>query len=225
MRPSPRRRPANVTGVSADDVSNPIFARLFDRFAAKDKGRGEADLRRELVAGLHGRVLEVGAGNGINFEHYPHAVSELVAVEPEPYLRRAAERTAHEVELEVQVVGGVADALPIEDGAVDAVVVAGVLCSVPDQSSALAEFRRVLRADGELRFYEHVRSQRPRFARFQDLVGLAWPHLMGGCEPNRDTLAELERAGYRVERCRGFGFPAEARISPVLPRVLGVARP
>jgi hypothetical protein len=80
--------------VSANEVSNPVFARLFDRFAAKDKGRGEADLRRELLAGLRGRVVEVGAGNGINFEHYPDSVSELVAVEPEPYLRQAAERAA-----------------------------------------------------------------------------------------------------------------------------------
>jgi ubiquinone/menaquinone biosynthesis C-methylase UbiE len=210
--------------VSADKVSNPIFARLFDRFAAKDKGRGEADLRRELLAGLGGRVVEVGAGNGINFEHYPATVSELVAVEPEPYLRRAAERTARNVELEIQVVSGVAEALPVGRGSADAVVVAGVLCSVPDQRAALAEFRRVLRLEGELRFYEHVRSARPPFARFQDLVAPAWSRLMGGCQPNRRTLAEIEGAGYRIERCRGFGFPANARIYPVAPRILGVAR-
>lgn len=211
--------------MSANEVSNPIFARLFDRFAAKDKGRGEADLRRELLAGLDGRVVEVGAGNGINFEHYPATVSELVAVEPEPYLRRAAERTARGVKLEIQVVGGVADALPLDRGSVDAVVVAGVLCSVPDQGAALAEFRRVLRPTGELRFYEHVRSGRPAFGRFQDLVAPAWGRLMGGCQPNRRTLAEIERAGYRIERCRGFGFPANARVYPVVPRILGVARP
>jgi ubiquinone/menaquinone biosynthesis C-methylase UbiE len=210
--------------VSADEVSNPIFARMFDRFAAKDKGRGEADLRRELLAGLHGRVVEVGAGNGINFEYYPATVSELVAVEPEPYLRRAAGRTAGRVELEVRVVSGVADALPLEAASVDAVVVAGVLCSVPDQAAALAEFRRVLRPGAQLRFYEHVRSRRTSFARFQDLIAPMWGRLMGGCRPNRQTLAEIERAGYGIERCRGFGFPADARIYPVAPRILGVAR-
>lgn len=211
--------------MSADEVSNPIFARLFDRFAAKDKGRGEADLRRELLAGLEGRVVEVGAGNGINFEHYPAGVSELVAVEPEPYLRRVAERAAGDVPVEVRVVGGVAEELPLEGASVDAVVVAGVLCSVPDQAAALAEFRRVMRPGGELRFYEHVRSRRPSFARFQDLVAPAWGRVMGGCQPNRQTLAEIERAGYRVEACRGFGFPANARIYPVAPRILGIARP
>ena len=210
--------------MSADEVSNPIFARLFDRFAAKDKGRGEADLRRELLAGLHGRVLEVGAGNGINFEHYPATVSQLIAVEPEPYLRQAAERAARDVDLEVGVTSGVAAALPAGEGSVDAVVVAGVLCSVPDQAAALSEFRRVLRPGGELRFYEHVRSRRPSFGRFQDLVAPVWSRLMGGCQPNRQTLAEIERAGYRIERCRGFGFPANARAFPVAPRILGVAR-
>jgi ubiquinone/menaquinone biosynthesis C-methylase UbiE len=211
--------------VSDDEVSNPIFARLFDRFAAKDKGRGEADLRRELLAGLRGRVVEVGAGNGINFEHYPADVSELVAVEPEPYLRQAAERAARTVELDIRVTPGTAEALPLGEGSVDAVVVAGVLCSVPDQAAALAEFRRVLDPAGQLRFYEHVRSRRPSFARFQDLIAPVWSRLMGGCQPNRRTLAEIERAGYRIEGCRGFGFPAGARIYPVAPRILGIARP
>jgi ubiquinone/menaquinone biosynthesis C-methylase UbiE len=210
--------------VSASEVSNPIFARLFDRFAAKDKGRGEADLRRELLRGLRGCVVEVGAGNGINFEHYPDAVSELVAVEPEPYLRRAAERAARSIELDIRVVEGVAENLPVETGSADALVVAGVLCSVPDQAAALDEFRRALRPGGELRFYEHVRSRRPGFARFQDLSATVWPRVMGGCQPNRETLGAIERAGYRIERCRGFGFPGEARAYPVLPRILGVAR-
>ena len=210
--------------MSANEVSNPLFARFFDRFAGKDKGRGEADLRRELLAGLRGRVLEVGPGNGINFEHYPDSVSELVAVEPEPYLRQAAERAAATVELEIRVVRGVAGGLPVKTGSADAVVVAGVLCSVPDQAAALAEFRRVLRPGGELRFYEHVRSRRPGFARFQDLSALVWPRLMGGCQPNRETLGAIEAAGFEIERCRGFGFPATARAYPVLPRILGAAR-
>jgi SAM-dependent methyltransferase len=206
------------------DVQNPIFARLFDRFAAKDKGRGEDVLRDELVAGLTGRVVEVGPGNGINFKHFPSGVAELVAVEPEPYLRRAAERAAASVPIEVRVVAGTADALPLEPGSVEAVVVAGVLCSVPDVADALGEFRRVLRPGGELRFYEHVRSARSGFARYQDAVDRVWPRLMGGCHPNRDTLAAIRGAGFEVERVRYFGFPATARAYPVLPRILGSAR-
>jgi ubiquinone/menaquinone biosynthesis C-methylase UbiE len=210
--------------VSATEVSNPIFARLFDRFAAKDKGRGEDALRRELLAGLHGRVLEIGAGNGINFEHYPPTVAELVAVEPEPYLRAAAERAAERAPIAITVTAGLADSLPADDRSFDAVAVAGVLCSVPDQAAALREFRRVLRPRGELRFYEHVLSRRPWFARFQRAADLIWPRLMGGCHPNRDTLAAIRAAGFEVERCRGFGFPSHARAYPVAPRILGSAR-
>jgi ubiquinone/menaquinone biosynthesis C-methylase UbiE len=214
---------ATVKSMTAGDVSHPLFARFFDRFAGKDKGRGEDALRRELLADLSGRVVEVGAGNGINFEHYPVAV-QLVAVEPEPYLREQAEKTAQTVALAIDVTAGTADALKLPSASVDAVVVAGVLCSVPDQAAALAEFRRVLRPGGELRFYEHVRSRRPRFARYQRAIAPVWARAMGGCEPHRDTLAAIERSGFRIERCRGFGFPHDARGYPVAPRILGVAR-
>jgi ubiquinone/menaquinone biosynthesis C-methylase UbiE len=207
------------------EVDNPLFARFFDRFAARDKGRGEDALRRELVGGLQGTVVEVGPGNGINFAHYPGAVDELIAVEPEPYLRGRAQETAQDVPLAVRVLDGTAADLPIVDASADAVVVAGVLCSVPDQQAALAEFRRVLRPGGQLRFYEHVRSRRPRFARYQDAAARIWPRLMGGCQPNRETLAAIEHAGFAIERCRGFGFPENARAYPVAPRILGVARP
>jgi len=208
----------------SSDVRNPVFARLFDRFAAKDKGRGEDALRVDLVAGLRGRAVEVGPGNGINFPHFPESVDELIAVEPEPYLRRAAERAAETVSVNVRVLDGTAARLPMEDGSVDGVVVAGVLCSVPDVAAALAEFARVLRPRGELRFYEHVRSERPGFARYQDAIDHLWPRLMGGCHPNRDTLAAIRHAGFEVERVRHFGFPASARAYPVLPRILGSAR-
>ena len=209
--------------MAGDEVNNPLFARFFDRFAAKDKGRGEDALRREMLAGLSGRVVEVGVGNGINFEHYPAEVEELVAVEPEPYLRGQAEQTARSLSLRTEVVDGTAADLPLESDSVDAVTVAGVLCSVPDQKAALAEFRRVLRPGGELRFYEHVRSRRAGFGRFQDVADLVWPRLMGGCRPNRDTVAAIEGSGFRIERCRGFGFPPNARAYPVMPRVLGAA--
>jgi ubiquinone/menaquinone biosynthesis C-methylase UbiE len=210
--------------MAREQVSHPIFARFFDRFVGRDKDRGEAELRRELVGGLGGRVAEVGAGNGINFEHYPAAVVELIAIEPEPHLRSAAIEAARGAPVPTEVVAGVAAELPLDDGSVDAVVVAGVLCSVPDQAAALAEFRRVLRPGGELHFYEHVRSRRPGFARYQDRADLVWPLLMGGCHPNRDTAAAIEAAGFRLERWRGFGFPEDARLYPVLPRILGAAR-
>jgi ubiquinone/menaquinone biosynthesis C-methylase UbiE len=207
-----------------EDVQNPLFARFFHRFCGRDRGYGERDLRRELLAGVGGRVVEVGAGNGINFEHYPSGVSELIAVEPEPYLRNQAERAAANAPVPVRVVPGVAASLGLAPGSVDVVVVCGVLCSVPDQREALREFRRVLRDGGELRFYEHVRSRRQVFARWQRLVDSVWPRLMGGCHTDRNTLGAILDAGFRLQRYRGFGFPPGARLYPVAPRILGVAR-
>ncbi len=210
--------------VVGQELENPVFARFFHRFCGRDRGRGEWELRRELLAGVSGRVVEVGAGNGINFEHYPAGVSELIAVEPEPYLRSQAEKAAAEAPVPVRVVPGLAASLERASDSADVVVVAGVLCSVPDQREALAEFRRVLRGGGELRFYEHVRSRRPGFAHWQRLVDFVWSRMMGGCHTDRDTLAAIADAGSRLERCRGFGFPPRARLYPVAPRVLGIAR-
>ncbi len=122
------------------------------------------------------------------------------------------------------MVDGVAGRLPFDDGAFDAAVVSGVLCSVPDVAAALADLRRVLRPGGDLRFYEHVRGRHPVRERLQDAADHVWPRLMGGCHPNRDTLAAIERAGFAIARCRGFSFPPGARLSPVSPRILGVAK-
>jgi SAM-dependent methyltransferase len=118
---------------------------------------------------------------------------------------------------------GAAARIPADDSSFDAVVVSGLLCSVPDQGAALAEFGRVLRPGGELRFYEHVRS-RTAFAGFQDVVDPVWSRLMGGCHVNRDTLTAIKGAGYHVEFCRGLVFPPSARVSVVSPRILGIAR-
>jgi len=204
-------------------VKNPLFARYFDRCGARNEERGNRELRRELLAGLSGRVLEVGAGNGLNFPHYPASVREVVAVEPEPYLRARASEAAAAAPVPVRVTDGTAAELPAADGEFDAVVVSGLLCSVADVPAALAEFGRALRPDGQLRFYEHVRSRDPVFARVQQAADLVWPHLMGGCHVHRQTRAAIGRV-FTIEKCRGFRFPPSAVLSPVAPRILGVAR-
>jgi ubiquinone/menaquinone biosynthesis C-methylase UbiE len=203
-------------------VHHPLFARLYARLARHEDERGNADNRRELLAGLKGRVVEVGAGTGSNFAHYPAAVTEVIAVEPEPYLRKKAESAAADAAVTVRVVEGLADALPLEDGAVDAGVASLVLCSVPNQETALAELQRVIRAGGELRFYEHVlsnRESRRRFQRFMDAT--LWPRMAGGCHMTRDTRAAIEQAGFIVQRSRRFPFPPG---NFGLPHILGSAR-
>lgn len=204
-------------------VNNPIFARYRSRFGARNEERGNRELRREMLTGLSGRGVEVGPGNGLNFPHYPAEVTEVVAVEPEPYLRSRAAEAAAAAPVPIRVVDGLADRIPADGGTADFVAVSGLLCSVPNPRAALAEFARVLRPGGRLRFYEHVRSRDPVFAGYQRAADLIWPRLMGGCHVTRDTLAEIERQ-FRVETCRGFRFPGSARFSPVAPRVLGSAR-
>src|ERR1700724_151276 len=109
-------------------VNNPLFARYFARFGGRNEERGNRDLRRELLAGLSGRVLEVGAGNGLNFPHYPRSVREVVAVEPEPYLRARAVEAAVAAPVPVRVADGTAAELPAADAEFDAIVVSGLLC-------------------------------------------------------------------------------------------------
>jgi ubiquinone/menaquinone biosynthesis C-methylase UbiE len=206
------------------EVEHPLFARVFDRYIRGAERTEQADHRRRMLAGLSGRVVEVGAGNGMNFRHYPAEVSQVVAVEPEPYLRGKAAESARTAAVDVRVVEGVADALPVADGEFDAAVASLVLCSVPDQGRALAELRRVLKAGGELRFYEHVRAQSPRMGRLQDASELVWPRVAGGCHMNRDTVGAIERAGFAVEDCQPVPVPPQIRGHSLLPHVLGVAR-
>jgi len=201
-------------------VHHPLFARVYARVGHLLDAE-IADHRRRLLAGLTGQVLEVGAGNGLNFPHYPVTVTEVLAVEPEPYLRRQALAAASQASVPIRVVAGTAEALPAPDGAVDAVVASLVLCTVADLHLALAETRRVLRPGGRLRFYEHVRAEDPRLARWQDRLERPWGWLVGGCHPNRDTVAAITAAGLRLVQLDRFDLPAMPPLAR--PHVLGVA--
>jgi ubiquinone/menaquinone biosynthesis C-methylase UbiE len=201
-------------------VRHPIFARCYARVGhLMDAEIG--DHRRRLLAGLTGRVLEVGAGNGLNFPHYPAAVTEVLAIEPEPYLCRLALAAARQAPVPIRVVAGTAEALPAPDGAVDVVVASLVLCTVTDLNQALADTRRVLRQGGKLRFYEHVRAEDPRLARWQDRLQRPWGWLVGGCHPNRDTVAAITAAGLRLEQLDRLDLQAMPPLAR--PHVLGLA--
>jgi ubiquinone/menaquinone biosynthesis C-methylase UbiE len=202
---------------------HPIFARLYGHLAPMGERAGVASHRDELLAGAAGRVVEIGAGSGLCFVHYPASVTDVVASEPEPYLRHLAVQAARTAPVPVQVVDASAERSPFEDGAFDVAVASLVLCSVLDQQAALAEIHRVLRPGGQLRFYEHVRSQESGKARLQDRVERVWPHLLGGCHANRDTPAAITRAGFDIESCRRFEFRLGALSAPASPHVIGIA--
>ncbi|HEX2026031.1 MAG TPA: class I SAM-dependent methyltransferase [Actinomycetota bacterium] len=197
---------------------HPVFARLWDT-VVRLAGEPEQRHRDEMVRGLRGLVLELGAGTGLNlFRYVPEA--RVVAVEPEPTMARAAAGRAREAKADAAVLRGVAEDLPFPDRTFDAVVACYVLCSVADPRRAISELRRVLSPGGEIRVYEHVRSAHPRWARVQDAITPVWRRFGCNCHPNRDTAALLEAAGFDVDVRRfSFGPPA-----PVRPHILGVAR-
>lgn len=209
-----------------DSVHHPVFARYYAKLSPLlDERAGVAAHRRELLAGLSGRVIEIGAGNGLNFAYYPDTVSEVVAIEPERLLRRHAVNAAVRAGVPVDVVPGAAEALPVKSEAFDAAVASLVLCSVRDVRRALTELRRVLRPGGELRFFEHVRAEGPVPAGVQRVLdATVWPVLFGGCHTARDPLAAIGAAGFELGAYRRLRIPAGRMPNPVAPCVLGAAR-
>ncbi len=193
---------------------HPLFARLYPRGAAAIDEAGSSEHRCRLLAGLSGRVVEVGAGHGLNFARYPTTVTAVTAVEPEPYLRRLAEDAARSAPVPIRLVDGRAESLPLEDDSVDAAVVSLVLCSVSDQAIAVAELRRVVRVGGELRFYEHVLAGNPKLAAWQRRLDPIWRRVAGRCRLTCDTEGTIRQAGFVVDELDRFIF------SPCLPAKL-----
>lgn len=200
------------------------FARYLERHEARHPDPVHRELRRKALAGLSGRVIEVGSGDGRSFEHYPATVERLLAVEPDPTARASAAELAETAPVPIEIVDGDAGSLPAEDDSFDAAVVMGVLCSVPDPAVALRELRRVLAPGGELRFWEHVRSSNPAFRAFQRACGaLFWTRALGGCETTRDTEGAIRAAGFEiVELDRGVHSSSLLTIT-VAPYILGRA--
>lgn len=201
---------------------NPRFAQAYLRVAPKADARGGTAHRRELLADLAGVVCEVGAGSGLNFCHYPAAVTRVVAVEPEPTLRQHSGGVALAAPVPVEVVDGTSEALPLGDSSCDAVVLSLVMCTVPDPAATLAEVRRVLRPGGQVRFYEHVRSGHRVFAWAEDVVTPLWARFTGGCHVNRDPVASLAVAGFDVVDVHRFGFSGQRGV-PRTAHVIGRA--
>lgn len=214
--------PSSATGGTCE---HPLFSRfLHPRLSAKAKAKGEDQYRRRLLEGLTGRVIELGAGDGANFEHYPATVTEVLAVEPENHMRALAENNARNAPAPIRVVAGLADALPAEDGAFDAGIACLVLCSVTDQAIALRELYRVIRPGGELRFFEHVRDERPVLRALQTAADPVWSRMGGGCHLTRDTQDAITASGFQIERSERLRFRMGMVESIAETHILGSAR-
>ncbi|MFI7400399.1 class I SAM-dependent methyltransferase [Streptomyces sp. NPDC049541] len=208
-----------------DPVHHPLFARYYARISVTAETRlGMGGVRDRLLSGLSGRVIEIGAGNGLNFAHYPRAVSEVVAIEPERRLRQLALDATLRCEVPVDVAPGAAEALPVKSEAFDAVVISLVLCSVRDVPRALGEIRRVLRPGGVVRFFEHGRGGGPAMTFTQRALDRTlWPPLNGGCHLARDPVAALREAGFELGPYRRMLMPEKGPRLPTSYCVLGTA--
>ena len=156
--------------------------------------------RRRAISGLHGRVLEIGIGSGLNIALYPEAVRQIIGIDPSPELLSRAAQTSHGLMPAAEIIEGVAEALPLEDRSVDCVVATWALCSVSEPEKALAEIRRVLKPDGIFRFVEHGLAPEPGVRRWQRWLTPVWKHCAGNCHLDRPTAGLIETSGFRMER-------------------------
>jgi ubiquinone/menaquinone biosynthesis C-methylase UbiE len=197
-----------------------MFAATYDRMSRKGEEAGLRAMREGLLAGATGRVLEIGAGTGANLGLYGGGLEGLVMTEPEAAMIRRLQPKADEQAPDAEIVQAPAEALPFEDNSFDTVVSTLVLCGVGDQAQALGEAHRVLRPGGRLLFLEHVRSDDPAFARFQDRMN--WLNrLVVMCDCNRPTLTAIEAAGFDVTQLEHSELPKAPKF--VRPLIVGTA--
>lgn len=205
-------------------MAHRLFAAIYDRMLKGTEEAGLREMRGELLGKARGRTLELGAGTGLNLEHYPAAVGELVMTEPDRYMARKLRvrlAAADGAGRTTEVVECGAEALPFDDASFDSVVSTLVLCTVDDPERAVGEAARVLRPGGALLFLEHVRSDDPRVARWQDRLERPWGFLAAGCHPNRPTPATLAASALEIDSIESGRLPKSPPL--VRPLVSGAA--
>jgi ubiquinone/menaquinone biosynthesis C-methylase UbiE len=198
-----------------------MFAAGYDTFQATMERNFMGELRDDILADARGRVVEIGAGTGVNLEHYPRSIDELVCTEPEEPMAKRLRRKAATSGLDVTVVHAAAEELPFEDDSFDTAVATLVLCTVTDAAASLRELARVLRPGGRLLFIEHVRAQEPGLARWQDRLHPLWVRFGHGCHCNRPTYETIEASPLSIETHRRGRIPKAPPI--VRPLLTGVA--
>jgi ubiquinone/menaquinone biosynthesis C-methylase UbiE len=198
-----------------------FFSAVYDRAMQGAEDAGMREMRRELLAEASGRTIELGAGTGLNLELYPDSVSELTLLEPDPHMTRQLRARVASSDREATIAETGAERLPFPDGSFDTAVATLVFCTIPDPHAAIAELGRVLKPGGKLLFIEHVRSDDPGLARWQDRLERPWRFLGDGCHCNRDTVATISSSGLALERVEHDRLPKAPPL--VRPMVRGRA--
>ncbi len=199
------------------------FAAIYDRGLEATEEAGLRRMRTELLAGAGGRVVEIGAGTGVNLNLYPDEIDGLVAVEPDAHMAKRLRAKLAASGRTAEVVEAPAERLPFADAAFDTAVATLVLCTIPDPAAALAEAARVLKPGGRLLFLEHVRADQPGLARWQDRLEKPWRFLGDGCHCNRDTVATIAGSGFEIAEIQRGRMPKAPPIVTPLVRGRAVA--
>jgi ubiquinone/menaquinone biosynthesis C-methylase UbiE len=198
-----------------------LFAMTYDRQVARVEEAGVRDMRKRLLSGVAGRVIEIGSGSGTNLPWYGSEVESLTLTEPVQPMFRKLERRVSEAGTKATLLRAPAEDLPFESGSFDVAVSTLVLCGVDDQPRALRELRRVLRPGGTLLFLEHVRSQDSAIARKQDRMN--WLNrIVVRCDCNRPTLDTIRQAGFTVTEVENTALPKAPPF--VSPAIVGTAK-
>lgn len=205
-----------------DQTWGRAFSALYDSCFKAAEEAGLREMRRDALAGARGRVLEIGAGTGLNIELYPEVgIESLTLSEPDPLMVKQLRQKLGASEREAELIRAPAEDLPFADDSFDTVTVTLVLCTVPDQPAALREIQRVLKPGGQLLFLEHVRADHPDLAKWQDRLERPWRFLGDGCHCNRDTVAAISASSFEIGEIERDRLPKAPPI--VRPLVRGSA--
>lgn len=194
------------------------FSAFYDSLVKGTEEAGLRDMRREVLADASGRTIDIGAGTGANLGLYPPQVTELMLAEPDPHMTKRLRAKLAESGQDAELVDAPAEKLPFEDSSFDTAVFTLVLCTVPDPAAALEEAARVLRPGGRVLFVEHVRSQDPGLARWQDRLETPWRLFGDGCHCNRDTVATIEASPLTLTHVERGELPKSPPIVKPLAR-------
>ena len=199
-----------------------VFAAIYEPTLWAGERAGMSGHRAKLLSGARGYTVEIGGGTGMNLPHYPEDLHELVVTEPDASMRARLDKRLRRSGRQARVIDAPAERLPFADGSVDTVVSTLVLCTVDAPDLALREIARVLREDGQLLFIEHVRSDSPALAGWQDRLAGPWSRFACGCHCNRATAQLIGACGLELEAVSEVPWQAMPPI--VRPLVIGRAR-
>jgi ubiquinone/menaquinone biosynthesis C-methylase UbiE len=176
--------------------------------------RAEAimEQRAKVVPKAKGRVLEVGAGSGLNLRFYdPALVDSVICLEPSAELW--AKARPWQAAVPVEHIQGIAEDMPVDDASVDTIVLTYTLCTIPDALRALGSMRRTLKPGGALLFCEHGAAPDAGVAKWQRRINPVWRVIGGGCNLNRPIPDLIAQGGFHIAEMQTGYLPDAPRIA------------